>query len=591
VIIEQSSSPLRARAYEHLEATLDESELKLSGSPQKALSTILDALEAGLRGKLTPSYYLASLDPGMGKTLAVCSFLKAWKGLGWEPDSSILIGVSRLDEIKTYVERSGLSKHELGVFTRSDDHNSLGVSQAHHKDARVLFTTHQMILSRARGRLLREVSELQFQGGARTLRLWDETLLPAHPIALRRDTLLGLAESFRPTHPEFLEAVADFVGGLKDEDVGTLIRVPQGVIDRIPRGGWGQLNESDRQRLNSLSLLEGAQLLLTGSGGHGLVLLGSSASLPDDFAPAIVLDASGRVRETYKLWKKYRGNLIRLATAANDYRNLTLRYWPTACGKTHFNDVSHHPAFVEAIAELINQDQDSRWLIVCYIGTMVEFLASVRAAVHVNAIDRVSAINWGKHHATNAYRDIENVVIIGSSTYREIDYPAHIVAASGLPADRIDGIPVSPVRRGEYRHQLLQALCRASVRKASNGIAGKCSAYVIAAPSTQLANDLRKTFPGANIEVWFDKRHILRGRPLAAFEYLRQRFADADTERVAKSEVRVALGLGLHSQLTRVIGDPAFIRCIPDLNIEIGGQSFRRLTCEFDPIDMDDEDG
>jgi hypothetical protein len=71
-----------------LEATLSAYGSSWSPQARTALSALLKTLEAGLTGELPPSYYLSSIDPGTGKTLAVSKFLKAWKASCQPPASS-----------------------------------------------------------------------------------------------------------------------------------------------------------------------------------------------------------------------------------------------------------------------------------------------------------------------------------------------------------------------------------------------------------------------------------------------------------------------------------------------------------------------
>jgi len=50
-------------------------------------------------------------------------------------------------------------------------------------------------------------------------------------------------------------------------------------------------------------------------------------NLPDDLAPLVILDASGRVAATYSWWETHRRGLTRLKPGRKHYGNLTLHVW------------------------------------------------------------------------------------------------------------------------------------------------------------------------------------------------------------------------------------------------------------------------
>lgn len=48
------------------------------------------------------------------------------------------------------------------------------------------------------------------------------------------------------------------------------------------------------------------------------ILVDCTEQLPKDFAPCLVTNASGRIRETYKLQERERKNLVRLSISPKD---------------------------------------------------------------------------------------------------------------------------------------------------------------------------------------------------------------------------------------------------------------------------------
>ena len=216
---------LAAIALQRLEQKLVNHGSSLSYSAGCAIASLLDALEKGLTGKLQPVFHLASIDPGLGKTLAVAEFLKVWWERGCPGGQGVLIGVSRLAEILTYIEETGVPRELFGVLTSSPELNAAGVRTTRLDEAPILFTTQQMIASRVRGKLFKDASEFHFRGQPRALRVWDESLIPAEPLVVGRDELGGLLK-LRLTQSAYVEAVDALMGAIDNAADGDLVGVP-----------------------------------------------------------------------------------------------------------------------------------------------------------------------------------------------------------------------------------------------------------------------------------------------------------------------------------------------------------------------------
>ena len=64
--------------------------------------------------------------------------------------------------------------------------------------------------------------------------------------------------------------------------------------------------------------MSGHDVRLHVDGCSGATTITYRESLPSEFAPLLVLDASGSLRQTYEFWEKGRGNLERVAFAGED---------------------------------------------------------------------------------------------------------------------------------------------------------------------------------------------------------------------------------------------------------------------------------
>jgi len=556
-------------------------------SPMSPLRSLVQTMEDGLGGLLPDKYFLSALDPGQGKTSAVCHFIKAWKDRGFTSSSSVLIALSRIEEIKTYVQLSGLSKGDFGVLTTDDGANGLGLPSHSHGEARVLFTTQQMIDSRTKGRSFTDASEFHFRGQPRNLRLWDEEFSPDEPTILYQDELSALLGPLRPKFPEFVESLEKLIEAFRTSEPGVLPSALQASFKSAPSykdltdAGVRRLSQANLGTLKALGSIDSTSASLVSDPSYGLILIGSRPRVPRDFAPAIILDASGRVKETYSLWEKHRGNLVRLPAAVNDYSYLEINVWETASGKDTLETEEGRAKFLRPIADEINTKSKSRWLIIHKKDNGGELvIPELRSLVTANAAERVVGLTWGRHHGTNAFRDFSNVVILGQQTYRETDYLALAHAASGLPVAAISAEDIARIREGEYKHHLLQALCRGSTRKSRYGFAGHCNVYLITSPRRGLPEILRGMFPGVELRGWQEREVVLSGRIGEAAGLLREAFGNPEVSSIPKQAVRNAMGMKTQTFSKSVLAKPTFHQFLTGFGLAMTNKAFVRTRVD-----------
>lgn len=277
-----------------------------------------------------PIFHLASCDPGTGKTEALCSFLKAWRSLSFQPSAGALIVLATRKEIESCISRSGLDPIDYAVLTSDEELNDSGLLAP--EAAPVLFTTQEMLRRRCHGRSFADVEELHYKGFPRSLRVWDEAFLPASPKHFRKDTLVQPLEELRPHASREVMAVLDSLAdSLRAESIGELVQVPESVRHAFTALPGRRKDKGDKWA--DLRLLAGQEAVVSHCNQKGLHLAGAALPIPADFAPALILDASGRVRETYKTLEAS-GKLKRLADAPMDYRNLRVRHWDRAASRS-----------------------------------------------------------------------------------------------------------------------------------------------------------------------------------------------------------------------------------------------------------------
>ena len=549
---------------------------RLGGGPTQqdvatALRELVVTMTAMAEGTAPPGFFLSSLDPGVGKTTSLIYFVKHLLGSEQHGDVSVLLCFPRLDEIARLVEEMGLDEADYAVFTGKDDAVNWKTSTPHGQ-ARILFTTHNMVKSRCRDRSFKDTAVFHYQGRPRAVRVWDEGMLPGEVVYLDTDKLASLRGPLRLSQPDLAELIDKLEGELKAAKDRSFFTWPD-VEDvcgptfwsakrRLPDGLIGHL-----ERLYGLS---GRCVRLSKSGKRSTVTtaLDSRDVIPDDLAPVVILDASGRVRATYSQWEKHKGNLVRLPSAAKSYENLTVHVMNNGSGKTAWSDNGEELA--QEVAHLIDSKPGEEWLVIYIKGVNGGAIPDqIRGLLNTNP-DRISFLNWGKHQGTNEFRDIRNVILSGMNNYSETDYEMMARHYSGI---RNDGpIPktlVDQMRRGEHKDHILQALCRSSVRQGNSSDCGPCNAYIIAPSRFGVRDFLPDVFPGCTVSTWRPAKAKLTGWVADAVAQVTSFFSNNPDGVYLYKDLRGDLGISDASNFNkRVRHHESYKAALDELEIE-----------------------
>lgn len=493
------------------------------------------------QGDCPPKFYLSSLDPGVGKTQAIVHFLKALVATPELSDVGVLIGVGRIDEIWDLIAACDLPEDTFGVFTSDVDLNGFA-SPA--RTAQVVFTTQQMIQSRAGGRLLSDVPEFCYKGKVRSVRVWDETLDPALPVTLNRDDILGLIRAYRPQNPGLAEDLDLLAHDLMEVDDNSLFDVPDlGSKHKLNLSSGLSLlrgrTEDIQRAAEALWSIAGQNAQVRRDGVYGNTLVTYKEHLPTDMAPLVVLDASGDVRKTYLWWEQRRGDLVRLKEARKDYSNLKVHLWDQAASKSAYEDPDKSARILQGIARTIEERPNEEWLVVYIRLPNQNFEKELRGLVKAPQ-ENLHFITWGSHRAVNDFVDVPNVILAGNLFFRDSQYDAIGRAAAAFPPDegplkeRHDQI----MRLSEMAHQVLQAVCRGTVRKAIGDQCGRCNAYIIGSLQNPVVEAVRLAFPGAKLRKWLPVSPVLTGRAKQAADFITERLRGNMRAKVPFTEVR-----------------------------------------------------
>jgi hypothetical protein len=388
----------------------------------EALAQLAETLEAMANGAAEPRFFLSSLDPGVGKSQTLIRFVDTLLASPLHEHVGVLLCVSRLSEVRRMVFDSAIPSDMLCVCTSDAELNKLGTAEM--DAARVVITTQQMVERRLAERDFNDSGLFPFLGKPRAVRVWDEAFLPGQPITLAAD---NLAFIFRRLTALSAELRADVLAIFNDVE-----KVPSGATYIVPdfagkyphvslndalalteaSGGTEaerQLRDDERAALSSLWFISGKRVSIRRDGKYGGALIDYKETLPADLAPMVILDASGRVRATYRDMEDGRGMLVRLRSAPKNYAPLTVHTWLTGGGKAAFAE--HRDKLAAGIAKTIDGKPTERWLVVCHktdgrVGNVEKAVTDLLSAIPK---DNVQFITWGNHSATNEFADVPNV--------------------------------------------------------------------------------------------------------------------------------------------------------------------------------------
>lgn len=526
---------------------------------EKAFDSLIKTMDEGFRGLLKPAFYLSPIDTGMGKSLCIKSFLKALVINGSIHNSGILICLQTKAEIESFIEDCKLEKRLFSVLVYNDPLNDKGRGEAGRGEVPVLFTTHKMVRSRCVTSFA-EAKDFFYKGKPRKLRLWDESLLPAEPVSFSIDMLASIAAPLRPHEPQFVKDLDYFLNEVRWKEGGCVI-VPKHLAktaDYILMNegiGWRKLSDEQIAVLQQISDCPEVALRISYSRQTGKALAGVISELPADLAPAIIFDASGRLKDTYNLWEQHRGNLVWLRPATNDYSNVTVNLWKTKSGRGALEEEEVGRGIFRQVAKLIETKPDEKWLLISFkADAELDILDEVHSYLSEETSAKVELeyVHWGRHFAVNDYADIKNVIIIGSWLYSDSAYKSLYHAAAGIPAGENDKEAISLLRKSEFKANFLQAFMRGHGRRSVNGKAGECTAHVIVSNSPNPEPLIAEALPGCKIVEWSPIPKVLTGQVKQVADYLLAQ-KEVGVGTITKIAVTEALGIKKKQRLTAIL--------------------------------------
>lgn len=475
----------------------------------RVLSILKGRLGEAFEGRVKSGIYVQSADCGTGKSAAAQAAIADWKARGFPGRGGIIVAVATLAEIDAYIAACKLDTTDYAVVTADPTYNGFGLGRSQSNVARVLFTTQEQLRRRCMESGSFAATEcLYFNNAPRKAIIWDEGLVAALPASFDLSALAALPDALRSRSSGEKRVFEALVPDRSDRVVGGSIAVPTATakLARDIALDKSKLNERPRQTLDALAKLGDGRAYLTGNGDKGLSCIGRGTPLPSDLPPTFVLDASARLTGNYDNLHLYGFTVVQMQPASMSYANLSIRWWDRGCGKTALAKPEDRNSIVKVIAALINEQPNEEWLIV-HAKAFGKEVAGVNVLPddltdNLYKPDKVKSVTWGRHLGSNVFRDIGNVIVLGSYNYNDAAYEAQHLAVSGQ-----SGGIVTKEQRGhregaEFMHNIYQAVCRSRIRQHVDGICLPATAYFIMAQTDHRTSLVERAFSGCVISEW-----------------------------------------------------------------------------------------
>lgn len=582
-----TTSSLSNQVLADLKATLQARGMTTTEPQLEALADVVGTLCDMADGSCAPTIQLSSLDPGMGKTTALIHFLRRVVASPDHLDVGVLVCLSQLDEIQRLVDEAELDEADFAVFCSDDQVSNLSATDI--DAAQVLFTTQQMLAKRCAGRRLSEVREFYYLGQARAVRVWDETIEPGKVITVSADELAAMLSPLRRINPVLADQVQALQFDLATSPPGQIFQMP--ALEALFAISTFEISAAKdfREQLDKLKALAGRAARIYRTYGNQAIALNIRDALPADIAPLLVLDASGRVRHTYSAWETHRGGLVRLSSAPKDYAPLQIHLMDQGGGKDGWR--RNGDQLAREVATIIDTKPDDPWLIVHHKAQAgIDPVGLIQRYVERADLSQVNFLHWGTHQATNAFKDVPNVVLAGLLHLPDSQLLGLACASSGRSvADHPPAELIKQIELGELGHGVIQAVGRGSVRGFDAGKCLPCSAYIIAGRRYGLSDALPQWFPGCQLTSWRPRHKPLSGRVKQAVEFVKRQQRERCGEPIMFSAIMDHIGEKDRSNFNRSIRKHRDFKAaieslgLMDVNVS-GGRGYDALQAVFEPV-------
>jgi hypothetical protein len=559
-------SDLNQKAQEKLTDAFSKHVHNPSPDQLKAVLAIQDVLTRMLSGHAAPKYYLSALDPGMGKTTAILTWLEAClENPTAYGNQGVLIALDRLDEIQRYIEDGQIPRQYYAVLVSDGSEegkelNNMGLGKHGRNNALILFTTKKQIHNRSHSGHFNDVSAFHYNGQPRRVKIWDESFTIGKEAVLNLYDFGRLLTPLNAVSSELSDAVLHVVNDIIKRKNGDVYQMPE--LPVLPKElGLNTIWETPKEReIANLLWRFSGQLVSIRADAKSVIVVDCVPSIPDDFAPCLILDASARLKATYELQDEQRNDIIRLPYSNKSYRNLEVNVWPMKSGKQIIKDSK---IVLPELVQLFDNNPNEHFLVILHKDHKEAISTGLSKQLTPEQLSWVKFCTWARHTATNEFSDIANIIMLSPFQFPDYAYEATTRAATVMTTAK--GKPiiehVMRVKKGEISSNILQAVNRGKPRKSEGDTCPPCRLWLITHPNTGIAKELPNIFPECRVVPWKVKAvHLTSSKQRKTFAHLKDLIKQGVTEVMVKT-VREHLGFkGSPSNFTRdVINQSIFV--------------------------------
>jgi hypothetical protein len=544
----------------------------------KALTAIQECLTNMLQGEADRRYYLSSLDPGTGKTTAIVSWLKAYMSIFKESaPHGVLICVDRLDEIQRYVDDCSLPDNAYAVLAGKSEVqlNALGLGSTNTNKALVLFTTKEQIRRKGQTSDYEAIGVFQYKGTPRLIKVWDESLSIGKDIVINPFDFGRLFTLLATESEELVRILQRIMDDIMQCTTGDFYPIP--ILPELSRSFTESAafkKSTDKDLIELLWRISGQPVTVRRYRNTQLII-DCVQSIPSDFPPCLVLDASGRIKGTYTVQKRKLSNLVELPYSNKSYRNLDVYVWRRGGGKEVIKALKD---IAPELIKVLMAYPDEEFLFLLHKDHQEAIGGMLTQNLPPDTAHRVKFCTWGQATATNKYCNIRNIITMSAYQYPDPTYDA-IARAAGLLTTKGGDFPtqeeIRMVKMGEISSNILQGVTRGAPRKSEGDTCPPCRLWLIAHPTTGLERELPTIFPDCVIREWKTLGYTLTKMQQRALDKVTALVAAGHTD-IACADVRKTLGKSgmTPSNFKRILEAEPFKAALADLKIEC----IRRVT-------------
>lgn len=516
--------------------------------------------EEALEGKAEAAIHVVPSEPGSGKSTGIQRYLSSYKDKGFHPvGSSVLVILSRREEIKSYIKNAKLCTEDYSVLDsqppakRIAEYGGLLDPQS----APILFTTSQLVMARC-GDTFTAFEDVFYKGAARPLRIWDEEFRIAEAACMTLDQLATCKVSARATLSALAAEIDLLEAKVRASMLGEVIDVPcfGGAIGAARKAGL----LTDEQ-MRALMALSGRKARISQGSFKVPALVCPSHSIPADIAPLFVFDASARLTSAYKLMEDARYPVKLHPASTVSYAQANFHHMKMGVGRGSLVDAATRRKAILEAAAVINGTPGEPWIVVYNNLPHCDFIKEFADACADPG--RLSFVKWGDHRASNDLRAIRKVMCVGLMRYPDPGYEQAHLAASGLFAE--SDADIQKMRDSELRSTMLQAFARSNMRNHELGLCGKCDVYVIDS-ERRLKEYLRQAFPDCTVNIWNASIPKLTKQQTAILSHITSLAPSVLKAKVSKADVYRHLGID-KSNFAKLVNDANFQKALVDAGL------------------------